>query len=226
MTENQTYYVSGLSDALEIIKECVDNGLKIGNKYYVIMQSADNYTINDLSIEEQIVQEQKEMTESVENELLKIMKANAQQMARERERARINKRGNYEPIDFIDEITTNSNNVDFSATVFSIEVNTFNNKSRVNLGVNDAHGGAIYVGFAQNATLNEELIGNLKNGVNVRIRGAAYLDEFSKQLTVRAHFIDLLPPDEIAPEEATPRSVSPSLGSEVINKTAIAGLVT
>ncbi len=155
---------------------------------------------NDLSIEEQIVQEQKEMTESVENELLKIMKANAQQMARERERARINKRGNYEPIDFIDEITTNSNNVDFSATVFSIEVNTFNNKSRVNLGVNDAHGGAIYVGFAQNATLNEELIGNLKNGVNVRIRGAAYLDEFSKQLTVRAHFIDLLPPDEIEPE--------------------------
>lgn len=55
MTENQTYYVSGLSDALEIIKECVDNGLKIGNKYYVIMQSADNYTINDLSIEEMVL---------------------------------------------------------------------------------------------------------------------------------------------------------------------------
>lgn len=39
MTENQTYYVSGLSDALEIIKEQLEDGLKIGEKYFVLMQT-------------------------------------------------------------------------------------------------------------------------------------------------------------------------------------------
>ena len=36
MTEAQTYYVAGLSDALQIIEDYLENNLQIGKQYYVI----------------------------------------------------------------------------------------------------------------------------------------------------------------------------------------------
>lgn len=53
MTENQTYYVSGLSDALEIIKEQLEDGLKIGEKYFVLMQT--DRMSDDIYVDEMIL---------------------------------------------------------------------------------------------------------------------------------------------------------------------------
>ena len=150
---------------------------------------------------EMLEEERKELNSIVEDSLLKIMKENAIQMKKERERARLNKRGNYIPVDNIDSINANSGSVDFNGTIFSLEKKDFGNKSRLNIGVADDEGGAIYVNMYENAAVNKDFIDKLLNGTNLRVRGVAYLDEFNKTLNIKGHFLDLLPPEEILKEE-------------------------
>ena len=153
-----------------------------------------------------IEEQRKEMSAQVEDTLLKIMKENAIQMAKERERARLNRRGNYKPIDNIDSINQNSGSVDFSAKIFAIEKNEFAGRVRLNIGVHDDQGGCIYVNINQGGALTAEAVDSMNSGTNVRIRGVAYMDDFTKSLTIKGHFVDLLPPDEIEPDPVeTPR---------------------
>ena len=133
--------------------------------------------------------------ENDQNTLLDLMKRNQAQMKKERERARLNKRGNYVPIDLIDTIDSNSGSIDFTGKIFSIEIKEFSQKKKITLGVNDDAMGAIFVVLSQNQN-HDELLKNLSRGVNVRIRGVAYVDDYTKQLMVRGHYVDLLPPDE------------------------------
>lgn len=158
--------------------------------------------INDVSeVEQLIAKEKADLNESTENELMKLMRQNAREMAKERERARLNKRGNYEFVDIIDNITAKSDHVDFNAKTFSVEVKEYADSVKVIVGLFDEDGGAIYANFYKNATLNDVTIDELKKwGTNVRVRGVAYLDRFTKAVTIKAHYIDLLPPDEIEVE--------------------------
>lgn len=167
----------------------------------------DSPAPNDSSEVEKIIEQQREdMAMQVGDKLLEMMRENAKQMAKERERARLNRRGNYTVIEQIDSITPNSGNVDFTGKVFSLEVNEYGGRKRINLGVADDGGGAIYINMYQNSSLTEEVIGTLVKGANVRIRGVAYTDDFTKALTIKGHYIDPLPPDEIEHEKAeTPR---------------------
>ena len=162
---------------------------------------------NDSSEAQKLIEkEREELSSQVGDALLEMMKANAIAMKKERERARLNKRGNYQPIDQIDSITANSGSVDFNGKVFSNEINEYGGKKKINLGVADDQGGAIYVNMYENNALTSDVIASLVNGTNVRIRGVSYVDEFSKSLTIKGHYIDLLPPDEIEHEKAeTPR---------------------
>ena len=92
--------------------------------------------INDRSeVEELIAKEKAELNEEVEDQMLKEMRANAREMARDRERARLNKRGNYDPVDIIDNINQKSDHVDFSAKVFSVEVNEYGDSTKLNMMV-------------------------------------------------------------------------------------------
>ena len=133
--------------------------------------------------------------ENDQNALLEEMKRNQKAMKKERERARLNKRGNYSPIDLIDAIDSNSGSVDFNGKIFSIEIKDFNQKKRLTIGVGDDKMGAIFVSMS-GTSLSDDTINNLKKGSNVRVRGVSYIDEYNKQLMIRGHFIDLLPPDE------------------------------
>ena len=155
--------------------------------------------INDRSeVEELIAKEKAELNEEVEDQMMKQMRQNAREMARDRERARLNKRGNYEPVDIIDNINQKSDHVDFSAKVFSVEVNEYGDSKKLNIGLFDNDGGAIYANCYQNASINDSVVAEMQKwGTNVRVRGAAYFDEYNKTMAVKAHFIDLLPPDEI-----------------------------
>ncbi len=158
---------------------------------------------NDSSEAEKLIEQQRiELNAQVGDTLLNLMKENAIQMAKERERARLNRRGNYTPIEQIDSITSNSGSVDFNGKVFSKEITEFSGKKRINLGVADDFGGAIYVNMYQNNSLPDQVLDNLVYNSNVRIRGVAYIDDFSKALTIKGHYIDLLPPDEIPHEKA------------------------
>lgn len=44
MTTEQEYYVSGLSDALQVVEDFIKSQLIIGRKYYVIVKSKTNPT--------------------------------------------------------------------------------------------------------------------------------------------------------------------------------------
>ncbi len=143
-----------------------------------------------------------------EASFLKEWKNNYKEMMQERERARLNRKGHYVPFDFIDELDTNSENVDINGKVYSalIKENPSGNDT-LTVGVYDPHGGAISARFTINGTtLTSEKARQIKEGTNVRVRGAVYYNSYSKDLALRGHYIDILPPDVIKHEKAeTPR---------------------
>ena len=173
--------------------------------------------INDRSeVEELIAKEKAELNEEVEDQMMKQMRQNAREMARDRERARLNKRGNYEPVEIIDNINQKSDHIDFSAKVFSVEVNEYGDSKKLNIGLFDNDGGAIYANCYQNASINDSVVAEMQKwGTNVRVRGVAYFDEYNKTMAVKAHFIDLLPPDEIEKDPGEMKRVELHLHSNM-----------
>ena len=149
-----------------------------------------------------VEKEQEEKNQMMEDAMLKQMKKNREIMLRERERQRLNTRGKYQYIEKIDDITVESDHVDFNGKVFSKEVKEFGDKKRLNFGVADEFGGAISCNMYQNMQVTDEVVSQLV-GSNVRIRGVAYIDQFDHNLKIKAHYVDLLPPKEIIPD-ATP----------------------
>ena len=189
----------------------------------VIEEDSAARQINDRSeVEEMIAQEKAQLNEDTEDQMMKIMRQNAREMARDRERARLNKRGNYEPIDIIDNINRNSDHVDFTAKVFSVEVNEYGDRKKLNIGLFDDEGGAIYANTYQNASITDETIEEMKKwGTNVRIRGVAYPDDFNKSMAIRAHYIDLLPPDEVEKDTTEKKRVELHLHSNMSTQDGI-----
>ena len=149
-----------------------------------------------------VEKEQSEKNALVEDQLLKDMKKNREIMLKERERARLNRRGKYDYIERIENITPESDHVDFNGKVFAKEVIERGERKRLNFEVVDEFGGAIACNMYQNAQVDDEFVSQLLNA-NVRVRGVAYVDDYSHQLVVKAHYIDLLPPKEVIPD-ATP----------------------
>ena len=174
---------------------------------------------------EKVEEEKRELNEQFGDALLEIMRNNYKQMLKERERARLNKRGNYVPIDNIDSITAQSGSVDFNGTVFELEKTAYGGKTRINLGVHDDLGGAIFVNMYSNSKVNDDLISNLVNGQNVRIRGVSYIDEYTKALTIKGHDIDLLPPDEIIPDSEVVKRVELHLHSNMSSMDAVSSMM-
>ena len=149
-----------------------------------------------------VEKEQSEKNQLVEDQLLKEMKKNREIMLKERERQRLNRRGKYIYVEKIDDITPESDHVDFSGTVFFKEVIERGDRKRLNFEVIDEFGGAIACNMYQNQQVDDELVSQLLNS-NARIRGVAYIDDYDHNLKIKAHYIDLLPPKEIIPD-ATP----------------------
>lgn len=173
--------------------------------------------VHDRSEVEQLIESEKLMqNEETEERMLKMARQNAREMAKERERTRLNKRGNYQPVDSIDEINKSMDNVDFSAKVFTVEINEYGDRKKLNIGLFDDAGGAIYANTYQNSSINDDLVDEMKKwGTNVRIRGAAYFDEYNKSMAIKAHFIDLLPPDEIEEDKCPKKRVELHLHSNM-----------
>ena len=183
--------------------------------------------INDRSeVEELIAKEKMELNEEVEDQMMKQMRQNAREMARDRERARLNKRGNYEPVEIIDNINRQSDHVDFSAKVFSVEVNEYGDRKKLLIGLFDDDGGAIYANCYQNASINDSVVAEMQKwGTNVRVRGAAYWDDFNKSMAIKAHFIDLLPPDEIEKDTSEKKRVELHLHSNMSTQDGITHMI-
>ena len=152
-----------------------------------------------------IEKEKEAMQEVTEDFYLEKMKENLKELQNEKERQRLSKRGNYKMIEKIDDITLESDHVDFVGKFFSKEEKEFGGKKKVILGVFDNAGGAIYVSQFINASFTEDILKKLAWGDNLRIRGVTKFDTFNKQLTINGHYVDPLPPDEIEHEEGETR---------------------
>ena len=176
---------------------------------------------NDISKNEE---EKRDQLLEIEDEILEEMRKNKKQMDIERERYRRNKRGNYELIEKIDDINDKTNSIDFSCTIYQIETKAFGGRIKLTLGVNDSYGGAIHVVMNDNAQVNAEFIDKLKVKTNLRVRGVAYVDEFTKQVSVRGHYLDLLPPDTILADEAEEKRVELHLHSNMSNQDGITSM--
>ena len=166
-------------------------------------------------IQKEIEEQHKEEAVIVEDRLLQQMKENAEIMRKERERMRLNRHGNYTPVDLIDTLDASSGNIDIDCKVFSVEIKEYGGKRRLTVGVHDKAMGAIYVNAKENPTINDDVISNLKRGTNVRIRGVAHIDDYSKQLVIRGHYIDLLPADEPRKDNSEEKRVELHLHSQM-----------
>ena len=170
-------------------------------------ENKDDYDMNDRNdIRWQIEADLKEKSAIVEDAVLKEMKKNAELMRIERKRMMLNKRGNYKYVEKIDDITGATGSVDFNGFVYSKEVVERGERKKLSFGVADEFGGAISCFCYQNTQINDDLVKHLDKS-NVRIRGVAHIDDFSGNLQVKVHNIDLLPPDEITPEQSEEKRV-------------------
>lgn len=180
-----------------------------------IASKEESVDIHSSQIEESKDEIKEDVQKKVEDALLAAMRENAAKMKKDREMQRRNKRGNYQIIDCIDQIDSNSNNVDFIATIFSIESRAYDGRVKLTIGLNDEFNGAIYAIFNNNPSLNSEKIAQLTKGLNVRVRGCAYIDEFNKQLSIKGHYIDPLPPEEIECDKAPIKRVELHLHTQM-----------
>ncbi len=166
-----------------------------------ISSNNDEVEANDASVAEQLIErDREELSKNAGDAFLEMTRQNLAAMIEDRKRARLNKRGNYQPIDNIDSINENSGSVDFIGTIFAIEIKEFGGRKRLNIGVGDDKGGAIYVSMYENNQVNDDVILHLVRKANIRVRGVAYIDDFTKALTIKGHYIDLLPPNEVHAE--------------------------
>ncbi len=186
-----------------------------------IKENAEERDIVDRNdISELVEKEQKEKTEQVEDALLKEMKKNREIMLKERERQRLNTRGKYNFIEKIDDITLESDHVDFNGKVYQKEVTERGERKRLVFGVSDSYGGAITCNMYQNLQVNDALVEELVHS-NVRIRGVAYIDDYDHNLKIKCHYIDLLPPDEVIPDATTLKRVELHLHSNMSTQDGI-----
>ena len=188
-----------------------------------ITSTTDEVEANDASVAEELIEkEREEMSKNAGDVFLEQARRNMRAMLEERKRARLNKRGNYSPIENIDSINENSGSIDFNGKIFACEIKEFGGRKRLNIGVTDDLGGAIYVNMYENNQVNDEVIAHLVRNANIRVRGVANIDDYSKVLQVRGHYIDLLPPDEVAPEKSEKHRVELHLHSTMSSMDGVA----
>ena len=167
-----------------------------------------------------VEKEQSEKNALVEDQLLKQEKRNREIMLKERERQRLNRRGKYVYIEKIEDITVESDHVDFNGRVFFKDVVERGERKRLTFEVVDEFGGAISCNMYQNSQVDDELVSQLLNA-NIRVRGVAYFDDYSHSLNIKAHYIDLLPPKEIIPDAAPIKRVELHLHSNMSTQDGI-----
>lgn len=135
----------------------------------------------------------------------KIAEKNRKLREQEERAQAVFKRGNYQVM-MIQEIDTNSGNVDFTGQIFSTEVRKTKKSNLFIYGVKNQTGGAIYVKMFEGKRFDKKQQRLFQVGANLRVRGAVSL-EFDNSLAIMGHYLDILPPDELPLDEAENKRV-------------------
>ena len=170
----------------------------------IIQSTQESDVVDRNEALDRIEEEMNEKNRIVEDALLKEMKRNRELMEKERKRMLLNKRGNYTYVERIADINGESGNVDFNCTVYKREIVERGERIRINFGGVDKYGDAISCFAFQNNQISSETANKMLKS-NVRVRGHAHIDDFTGQLMVKVHNVDLLPPDDIIPDEGETR---------------------
>ncbi len=184
--------------ALAEAKESIEESKSEGSDYSYYADPNEEKDESDIAV-------------SVEEDILRIMKQNQKDMEKEKQKFKINRQGRYAVYDLIDEIDANSGFVDVSGEIFSTNIREYGGNIYASIGIHDHHGGAIMVryNYYSDSKKGDEMVdpsifSQFKKGINIRVRGSVY--QSNNNLTIRAKFIDLLPPEVIKHEKAeTPR---------------------
>lgn len=205
-----------------IVEEAKEESEEILNE---IENNKEDEFIDKSEVQEKVEEERKNLDLQIEESLLEVMKRNKIQMDKERERARRNKRGSYVPIDHIKDIVDTENNVDVVGKIYKLEIKEFpSGGGRITIGVGDLDG-AITVNLSLSKDLPKpEYVKDLKMHQNVRIRGSVYRDDFNKELNIKCHYVNLLPPDEIVPDDAPIPRVELHLHSTMSNQDGVTSM--
>lgn len=160
--------------------------------------SDEGESLASLSNEEVQAHIQKEFDKNQqagEEVLMEQLLANQKAMEEERNRKRVFSIGDYTIVEKLEEIESlGLVNVDFTGEIFQTESRIAKTGKRiVSFGVGDTTN-AISVKAIEGNRLKQEKLAVIKDGINVRIRGALDRDKYRGTLEVIAHFIDPLPP--------------------------------
>ncbi|MDY2913672.1 MAG: PolC-type DNA polymerase III [Candidatus Enteromonas sp.] len=138
-----------------------------------------------------------------EEELLEQEQENLKVMMEERNRARVNKKGDYQVAETLEEVfRLGLVNVDFCGEVFEANVRGTRKGGKMGVyGIGDATNAITIRAFANKRGVSDETLDQIKVGDRLRVRGAIDIDQYTKQKTVRVHFLDLLPPLELRKDD-------------------------
>ena len=154
-------------------------------------------------VQAHIQKEFQENQEKGEEILMAQLLENQKIMEEERNRKRVFSTGDYQIIEKLSDIESlGLVNVDFTGEAFQIDLrNTKSGKKMLIFGVGDSTD-AISVRAFEGKRLPLEKLTGIKEGMNIRVRGAIDKD-FRGQKEVIAHFLDQLPPKPLRddPEE-------------------------
>lgn len=213
-----------------VVDEKIKEQTKAAAEEIAQQDIADTNVIEEVSDRndtlKQIEEEQKELNHLVEDRFLEEMRKNKELMDKERERARLNRRGKYDYIEKIDDITAESDHVDFNGRIYKVEEVARGTYVRLTLGIADQFGGAIVGWCYENSSINSELVSRLKDKPEVRVRGVAYVDDFSHTLQIKIHLIDIIVSDEIKKEDYEQNRVELHLHSTMSTQDGVSEMIS
>ena len=165
-----------------------------------------------------------EVLQNVQDAMTKVMQDNLKAMEEDRNRKRVFTRGDYKPIDSIDEIyKLGMESVDFAAEIYSLDSRiTRTGKTILTVGLGDPSGGINGKIFSDNRLLTPEVLASYKLGQRVRIRGAIDTDKFSGDRLIICHFVDLLPPKPFRDDPEPEKRVELHLHTKMSNMDGLA----
>ncbi len=137
-------------------------------------------------------------------------------------------RGNYKKINICD-IDTNSGNVEIEGNIFCKDDSKVSSKKGVYICTFYIYDGtySIVLKAIENKALPKdkllEVEKNLRGGkVKVRVRGAVTVDDYSKQLMIYVHYIDILESDPLREDNAPEKRVELHLHTKMSTMDAVA----
>lgn len=156
--------------------------------------------------EELIRPENQEELKAAQDAILNQLKENEKRMIEERNSQRLHHRGDYTPVEHINEIFSMPlTNIDVSGEIFTGETKlTKSGKLGYSFSIHDDEGAIACRAYSGKA-ISEDLLKKLEGSkARIRVRGAINDDSWSHERIIFVHYIDELPAKELRKDEAEP----------------------